>query len=84
MKTMANVKALNGEAVPVTVSVEEFLEQMKEGCGKYNRAIVVLIEDRAGSWQTCWSMLGLSAIEVNFALDLTKRQVVETLARDPV
>jgi hypothetical protein len=77
---MTNVRTLSGTVVEKQ-TVADFLNEQRLESAKYNKAIVILVNDDTGEWETKWSVLGLSPTETNFALDLVKTTNMDTMRR---
>jgi hypothetical protein len=58
-----------------------FLDECKQESAKYNKAIVIFVDDYNGSWQTKWSVYGMTPAELNFMLDLTKIRTLEEMRK---
>lgn len=44
-----------------------------------NKAVVLLVDDRAGTWQVNWEAAGMSNAEVIMALDILHRQIMDSI-----
>lgn len=78
-----NVMNLLGRTIPSNEgkTISCFLDECKVESAKYNKAIVIFVDDYHGNWQTKWSVYGMNPAEVNFMLDLTKFRTLEEMRK---
>lgn len=57
----------------------KLIERMVDPACSANKAIVVLIDDRAGTWQVNWEATGMNNAEVTLALDIMHRLILDTV-----
>lgn len=55
------------------------LSRMAVPAGKYSKALVILIDDKAGMWDTNWEAAGMTNAEVTLSLDIIHRTVMDTV-----
>jgi hypothetical protein len=46
---------------------------------QYDKALVIMINDRAGVWDTQWNVAGLSNSETLLALEIVQRLIMDTV-----
>jgi hypothetical protein len=55
------------------------LGRLVEAAPYYDKAVVLLINDKAGMWETSWEASGMNNAEVILALNILERQIMDTV-----
>lgn len=66
-------------AKPNTKTPSQLLDEMQLDALYADKAIVILINDRAGVWDTKWGTANMDNSEANLALDVLKKLVLDTI-----
>lgn len=60
-------------------SAVQLLQEMGAVADDFDKAVVVLIKDRAGVWETVWKSCQMTNSEVSLSLDITKRLLMDSM-----
>lgn len=55
------------------------IERVAPVAEQYNKALVIMINDRAGVWSTEWEGAGISNSEALLALEIVQRLIMDTV-----
>lgn len=77
---MENVVSLfSGVDVTVNVCPRELLVDLAQGDTLFNKAVVILIDDRAGNWTTTIHSSGMSNADVVLANRIIERKMLDAM-----
>jgi hypothetical protein len=60
-------------------SPDMLINRVSTVADQYDKALVVMINDRAGVWDTQWEAAGLSNSEALLALEIVHRLILDTI-----
>jgi hypothetical protein len=66
------IQMFPNQQTPNVETPEQLLARLNPESRLANKALVLLIEDRAGVWKTHWATANMSNAEANLSLDITK------------
>jgi len=70
--------SITGELVDLSTIL---VNAEKESKG-YNKGIVILVNDRAGTWELKWDTAGLTNSEILLAVQILKEKLVRSIVLD--